>query len=74
MYGRDGELLTCELGPAHDLVAYELRLSPSHLATGPASEVFDDAMSAVQRQTLLEQELIDEGWRLEDFQKDRTLF
>ena len=74
MYERGDESLTCELALAQDLAAYELRFSPPQLGAGPASELFDDAVSAFQRHTMLERGLIEEGWRLEDFQKNRLLF
>jgi hypothetical protein len=74
IYERDDESLTCELALARDLAAYELRFSLPRLAEGPGSEMYDDAISAFQRQAIIERGLIEEGWSLEDFQKDRLLF
>jgi hypothetical protein len=68
-YRRDGEVLTCALALTTDYSAYELRVSPARLAPGPASELFDDAISAFQRQAVVERVLREDGWELERFEQ-----
>ncbi len=70
-YCRDGEVLTCELALTHDHTAYELRLAPLRTRAERPSELFDDAMSALQRQSQVERTLLAEGWQLDRFENDR---
>jgi hypothetical protein len=66
-YRRDGDVLTCQLSLTNDLTAYGLRITPVRIWDGLATELFDDAISAFQRQSALEQTLVDEGWHLDQF-------
>jgi hypothetical protein len=68
-YCRDGDVLAAEMKLTDDLTAYELRLSPPRLSAGPESELFDDAICAFQRQAVVERLLLDEGWRLDRFER-----
>jgi hypothetical protein len=67
-YRRDSEQLECELSLTRDLSAYELRVYPPRFALSPASELFDDAVSAFERQASLEHALVTDGWHLEEFE------
>lgn len=71
-YRRDGDTLWAEMTLTGDLSAYELRLSPPRLFAGPDSELFDDAICAFQRQAIVERLLLEEGWRLEGFERNPT--
>ena len=68
-YRRDGDVLHCELALTADLSAYELRMSPPRLFIGPNAELFDDAISAFQRQAGIERTLVDDGWHLDRFER-----
>jgi hypothetical protein len=70
-YRRDGEIASCELALAHDLSAYELRMSPARLLGDLPAELFDDAVSAFRQQERVERALIDQGWHLDRFERDR---
>ena len=67
-YRRESDQLECELSLTRDLSAYELRVYPARFALTPASELFDDAVSAFERQESLEQALIHDGWHLDQFE------
>lgn len=69
-FHRDDETVLCELGLCLDESAYELRIDPPWNPTGACIELFDDAMSAFQRQTTVERILIREGWSLVRFVAD----
>lgn len=69
-YCRDGEVLICELALTQDHSAYELRLAPFRTREAHPSELFDDAMSALQRQSQVERTLMRDGWRLDRFEND----
>jgi hypothetical protein len=67
-YRRDSDQLECELSWTRDLTAYELRVYPPRFALTPASELFDDAVSAIERQASLEHALVEDGWHLDQFE------
>src|SRR4051812_7811301 len=66
-FRRADESITCELGLDAAESAYELRLNPSGNVQKVATERFDDAMPAFQRQAAIERLLVQEGWMLEGF-------
>jgi hypothetical protein len=47
------------------------RLDPPLDPSGSATEVFDDAMRAFQRQAALERMLVEENWTLEGFESEQ---
>ena len=65
---RTDETMTCELALSPDDSTYELRISPT---TGKGVELFDNAMSAFQRYAKIEKILVNEGWSLQTFERDR---
>jgi hypothetical protein len=67
-YRRDGEVLTCALALTSDSSAYQLQVYPARSPAGLLSELFDDAISAFQRQVTIERMLLEEGWTLEQFE------
>jgi hypothetical protein len=69
-FHRDDESVLCELGLCPDDSAYELRIDPPWNPTGARIELFDDAMSAFERQATVERLLIGEGWSLVRFVAD----
>jgi hypothetical protein len=69
-YRRDGDVLCAEMTLTGDLSAYELRFSPPRMFGGADSELFDDAICAFQRQAIVERLLLDEGWRLDGFERN----
>jgi hypothetical protein len=71
-YVREGDLIVCALGLTSDHAAYELRISPP-LFLGLSFELFDDAISAFQRQAAFERALLAEGWLLERFEHGSRL-
>jgi hypothetical protein len=71
-FRREEETLVCELGLSGDDSAYELRIASPWNPFGATTELFDDAMSAFQRHTALERELVRDGWSLESFRSDRV--
>jgi len=71
-FTRDKESLVCELGLTGDDSAYQLRIDPPWNSTGISAECYDDAMSAFQRQGMIERLLLAEGWTLESFESTRV--
>jgi hypothetical protein len=71
-FRRDDESVVCELGLTSDSSAYELRVLPLWNPTGATTELFDAALSALQRQGTIERMLITEGWSLDRFESDRV--
>ena|SRR5262245_23571353 len=69
-FRRDAESVVCELRLNSDDSAYELRVQSPGEPTRP-TELFDDAMSALQRQAAIERGLVDAGWLLEGFESER---
>lgn len=72
-YSRDGEVLTCALALTSDCTAYELRVTPPFGAPAAGAELFDDAISAFERQAAIERALIAQGWSLEQFERSEFL-
>ncbi|MGE0449611.1 MAG: hypothetical protein AB7Q29_08510 [Vicinamibacterales bacterium] len=70
-YRRQGDVLNCELALTPDFSAYELHVSAADAAGAPISELFDDAICAFQRQAGIERRLIEDGWHLERFARER---
>ena len=71
-FRRDVESVVCELGLTSDSSVYELRVLPLWNPTGATTELFDAALSALQRQGTIERMLITEGWSLDRFESDRV--
>ena len=71
-FRRDDESVVCELGLTSDSSAYELRVLPLCNPDGATTELFDDALSALQRHGTIERILISEGWSLDRFESDRV--
>ena len=71
-FRRDDESVVCELGLTSDSSAYELRVLPPCNPAGATTELFDDALSALQRHGAIERILITEGWSLDRFESDRV--
>jgi hypothetical protein len=71
-FSRGDQSSVAELCLSADHSAYELRLNPPWNPAGLVTEVFDDAMSAFERQAALERMLVDEGWTLEVFESHHT--
>jgi len=69
-FGRDEEMVVCELKLNGDDSAYELRIDPQHNPIGLATEIFDDATSAFQRHSAIERVLVGDGWSLERFESE----
>jgi hypothetical protein len=72
-YRRDGEVLTCALALTSDYSAYELRVSPPYGTPALNAELFDDAISAFERQAAIERALIAQGWVLEQFERSEFI-
>lgn len=70
-YWREGDRLDCELALTDDLSAYELHLAPARLPHAPPSQLFDDAVSAFQRQATLHRWLEADGWTLAEVSSHR---
>ena len=66
-FRRDGEAIVCELALTGDHTAYQLRLNPPWNPAGIGMETFDDAVSAFERQGVVERLLVADGWSLERF-------
>lgn len=71
-YRRQADTLVCELALTRDFSAYELHVSAPVLG-GQPSELFDDAICAFERQASIERALIDDGWHLDRFDRERML-
>jgi hypothetical protein len=67
IYRRDDETVSCRLALTSDCSAYELRTQPRWNPTRASLELFDDALSAFERQTAIERRLLDAGFALERF-------
>jgi hypothetical protein len=72
-FRRADQAVVCELGLNNDRSAYELRLNPPSHRIGTNAEVFDDAMSAFQRQVAIERILVGDGWMLDGFESQQVL-
>jgi hypothetical protein len=70
-FRRGEEAAVAELCLRPDHSAYQLRLNPPWNPSGVVTEVFDDAMSAFQRQAALERMLVSEDWTLEGFESEQ---
>ena len=70
-FRRDHETVLCELGLNEARSAYEIRIAPPLNALTDGTELYDDAMSAFQRHTAIERQLVGEGWSLESFESER---
>lgn len=71
-FRRGDEATVAELCLSPDDSSYELRLNPPRDTSSAIPEVFDDAMSAFQRQAALERMLVEENWTLEGFESHQT--
>ena len=69
-FRRGSELLECELGLTSDQSSYQLRLVPVSSPACVTIELFDDVLTAFQRQARLEQRLVAQGWMLEAFESE----
>jgi hypothetical protein len=72
IFRREDESVVCELGLNSDDSAYELRLNPPSNPSGATTELFNDALSALQRHAAIERILVDDGWMLEAFESERV--
>jgi hypothetical protein len=70
-FRRDEETVVCELTLTPDDSAYELRVRPAWDPVGAAPELFDDAVTALQRHASIERALVNEGWSLDRIESDR---
>jgi hypothetical protein len=70
-YRRDDEVVECHLSLTLDNSAYELRIRPQWNPVGKPVELFDDAVAAFDRQTMIERLLVSDGWSLERFESTR---
>jgi hypothetical protein len=70
-YRREDETVSCRLALTADCSAYELKVQPPWNPACPAIELFDDALSAFERQAAIERGLTKIGFTLETF--DSTL-
>lgn len=68
-YRREADVLQCRLSLTADCSAYQLRVFALPARRGSGSELFDDAISAFQRQGRLEQDLLADGWVLDRFER-----
>jgi len=67
-YRREDETLVCRLALTPDCSAYQLKIQPAWTAAGASSEIFDDALSAFERQTAIERSLLKAGFVLARFE------
>lgn len=72
-FRRDADAVVCELGLNSDHSAYELRVNPACNPASIETELFDDAMSALERHAAIERLLVEDGWMLEGFESEQTL-
>jgi len=70
-FRRGHETVVCELGLNRDDSAYELRITPPSNPIGSTAELFNDALSAFDRNTAIERTLVGDGWSLESFESER---
>jgi hypothetical protein len=66
-YRRDDETVRCRLALTTDCSAYELKIRAPWSTAAGSVELFDDALSALERQGAIERELIKAGFALESF-------
>jgi hypothetical protein len=66
-YSRVDDTVRCRLALTPDCSAYELRIHAPWSAGGGSVELFDDALSALERHAAIERELIKAGFALERF-------
>jgi len=72
-FRRDGEdAVVCELALTGEDREYELRAPAEWNPTGQQVERFDDALTAFQRHAMIERQLLDLGWALDEFQSERV--
>jgi hypothetical protein len=71
-FRRNAETVVCELGLNRDDSAYELRIAPPTNPVGSTTEMFNDAVSAFERNTAIERKLVADGWSLESFESERV--
>ena len=70
-FRRDGDdAVVCELALTGQDREYELRAPAEWNPTGLQVERFDDAMTAFQRHAMIERQLRDLGWALDEFQSE----
>jgi hypothetical protein len=67
IYRRDDETVSCRLALTADCSAYELRTQSPWNPARASVELFDDALSAFERQTAIERGLMNVGFTLETF-------
>jgi|SRR4051812_19521313 hypothetical protein len=67
IYRRDDETVRCRLALTADDSAYELTIQRPWSSTHAAVELFDDALSAFERQSSIERGLVRAGWSLDRF-------
>ena len=66
------EAVVCELALTGEDREHELRAPAEWNPTGRAVERFDDALTAFQRHAMIERQLLDLGWALDEFQSERV--
>jgi hypothetical protein len=72
-FRRDGdESVVCELALTGEDREYELRAPAEWNPTGVSVERFDDALTAFQRHAMIERQLLDLGWVLDEFESERV--
>jgi hypothetical protein len=67
-YRRDDETICCRLALTADDSAYELTSQRPWNLTRATVELFDDALSALERQSSIERGLVRAGWSLDRFE------
>jgi hypothetical protein len=67
-FARDDETICCRLALTPDCSAYELKMQPPWNPAGASSELFDDALSAFERQSAIERSLLKAGFVLARFE------
>jgi hypothetical protein len=72
-FRRDGEdAVVCELALTGEDSGYELRAPAEWNPTGLQVERFDNALTAFQRHAMIERQLLDLGWALDEFASERV--
>jgi len=67
-YQRDDETVRCRLALTADDSAYELTMQRPWNLSRATVELFDDALSALERQSTIERGLVRAGWSLDRFE------
>ena len=67
-YVREDETIRCRLALTPDCSAYELKLQPPGSPARASGELFDDALSAFERQSAIERSLVKAGFVLAQFE------